>query len=103
MLFGGNFACWKSHFTDWNLDRKVSFFWKMKTVVTNLAFLFVWISLCVGRVPLTGGDRPSFCSLPKGMMYSSFAHLVHFRINRATYVPMNNNVAYNFPCTLCGT
>ena len=63
----------------------------MKTFVTELAFLFVWISaLLIERVLLTGGNRAKFCSLPKGMMYSSIAHL--------ELLPMNNNIAYS-PCT----
>ena len=81
MLFGGNLACWKSHFTHWNSEREVDFnSVEMKTVLPELAFLSVWISFCFGRVLLTGGNRPSFCSLPKGMMqmYSCFASLVYF-------------------------
>lgn len=93
MLFRGNLACWKGHLTDWNI-RKVKFIStgiQMKAVVTELlAFLFIWISLCFGRVLLTGGDSPSICSLPKGMcdvlLYYTFSS-----------VPMND-IAYS-PCT----
>ena len=70
MLLGRNLADWKSQLTDWNIQKgKLSSTGiEMKTVVTVLlAFLFIWISLCCGRVLLTGGYRPSFCSLPKGM------------------------------------
>ena len=63
----------------------------MKTFVTELAFLFVWISLCCGRVLLSGGNRPSFCLLTKGM-YDVLLYICTF-----SSVPMNS-VAYS-PCT----